>query len=70
VLGAHIDIYYVPQDPAVLQDARLRPPGSVDLIVAAILGVLTPPAAAGSVALRRYLRTGQLRTAARRHAGG
>jgi hypothetical protein len=53
--GARIPIYYVPGDPAEFQDARLGPPGVIELVFAAIIGTVTLVLIAGVIALPRYL---------------
>ena len=52
--GARVPVYYVPADPAEFQDARLGPPGVVELVFAAIFGTVALVLCVVAVVLHRY----------------
>lgn len=53
--GAQVPIYYVPGDPGEFQDARLGPPGVIELVFAAVVGTIALVLTAVAIALPRYL---------------
>jgi Protein of unknown function (DUF3592) len=53
--GARVPIYYVPGDPGEFQDARLGPPGLIELVIAAVVGAIALVLTAGVIVLPRHL---------------